>query len=433
MNQRGLFDCKPPQEPTSEEPPGPLTVSELTQQIQFLLESEFYEVWVQGEISNFRRSQAGHCYFTLKDAGAQLGAVLWRNTAQSLSFQPEDGLEVVCRGSLDVYPPRGTYQLIVEEMHPRGLGALELAFRQLFQRLKSQGLFDPRHKKPLPRFPRRVALITSPTGAAVQDVLTSLSRRWPALEVLIVPVAVQGEEAPGQIVQALRVVNRLVPPPDVAILARGGGSLEDLWAFNTEEVVRAIFDSQVPVVSAVGHEIDTTLADLVADVRALTPTDAGGRVVPDRREVLAHLNHLAQRLRRHLLARIQWAQARLDQWLRHPLLRRPEELLYEPRQHLDETAAQLERSMQRLLEDHRTQLAQLAARLEALSPLGVLSRGYSLTLRKQDGTVITHHDQVKPGELILTQLAKGTLTSRVESTQQEGLWDRLPSSPKSDS
>ena len=266
-----------------------LTVTEVTEQIKELLETSFPNVWIEGEISNFSRPRSGHCYLTLKDDEAQLPAVIWRSTASRLRFDLHDGLEVVCLGHLDVYPPRGRYQLIVREIEPKGIGALELAFRQLRDKLAKEGLFEPGYKKPLPAFSRRIAVVTSATGAAIRDFLEVLRRRWRGADVWIVPVRVQGEGAAEEIAAALEDVNRLADRPDCIVVTRGGGSLEDLWAFNEEVVVRAIFASKIPVVSAIGHEIDVTLSDLVADVRALTPSEAAELVAPAADELAARL------------------------------------------------------------------------------------------------------------------------------------------------
>ncbi len=254
--------------PHAESPEKPLSVFQLTSLIKGILEQAFPSVWVVGELSDVARPQSGHVYLTLKDDRAQIRAVIWRNAASRLRFNLEDGLEVICRGDLDVYPPRGSYQLVIRELEPRGEGALQQALRKLQQKLAAEGLFDPAHKKPLPRFPRRIAVVTSPTGAAVRDFVEVLRRRWQGVHVLIVPTRVQGEGAATDIAAAIQTVNRLSPSVDVMVVGRGGGSMEDLWCFNEEAVVRAIFASQVPVVSAVGHEIDVTLSDLVADVRA---------------------------------------------------------------------------------------------------------------------------------------------------------------------
>jgi exodeoxyribonuclease VII large subunit len=290
-----------------------------------------------------------------------------------------------------VYAPRGEYQLTIRKIEPEGVGALELAFRQTVERLRAEGLFDPGHKKPLPRFPRRIVVVTSPTGAAVRDLLQVTGRRWPATEILVAATLVQGPGAAEQIASAVALANR-VSGADLIILARGGGSLEDLWAFNEEVVARAIFASRVPVVSAVGHETDVTIADFVADRRALTPSEAGEICVPDVREVAQHLDRLSDRLARAGRGRIDQARDRL--------------------QRLAERAA---RALRRLLDDRRHRLARLAGRLEALSPLGVLARGYSLTLKEDGTTLVRSAADVAPGELITTRLASGRLVSRVES------------------
>ena len=252
----------------------PLTVSQLTLRIKQTLEAEFASVWVSGELSDVSRPQSGHVYLTLKDENAQVRGVIWRSVASRLAFDLQDGQQVVCRGDIDIYPPRGVYQLIIRQVEPLGVGALQLALRKLHQRLAAEGLFDPGRKRPLPRFPRRIAFVTSPTGAAVRDFLEVLRRRWRGASVLIIPAKVQGEGAAQDLVRGIRLANSLAEPPDVLVVGRGGGSLEDLWCFNEEPVVRAIHASRIPVVSAVGHEIDVTLSDLVADVRALTPSEA---------------------------------------------------------------------------------------------------------------------------------------------------------------
>jgi exodeoxyribonuclease VII large subunit len=392
-----------------------LSVSELTGQIKDLLEGRFPSVWVAGEISNFSRPQSGHCYLTLKDEAAQIRAVMWRNAASRVRFDLDDGLEVICRGHLDVYAPRGSYQLVIDEIEPKGLGALERALRKLREKLSVEGLFDPARKRPLPRFPRRIALVTSPTGAAIRDFLEAMARRWRGIEVLVVPVRVQGDGAAGEIAAAIELVNRLADPVDLMVVGRGGGSLEDLWAFNEEILVRAIFASQVPVVSAVGHEIDVTLADLVADVRALTPTDAAQRVVPSREEVAAYLAHQRQRLAHALLRRSTAARARLDALAGCRAFRKPLERIQLQEQRLDDLAARGLRAIGARLDAAGAQLSQRAGRLESLSPLAVLARGYSVTTRQRDGAVVREADQVAVGDHLRTRLREGQLLSRVES------------------
>ena len=280
-----------------------LTVSELTAAIEDQLEARFGGLWVEGEISNLRVHTSGHVYFTLKDEGAQLRAVLFRSRTRRLRFEPADGLHVLAFGSLDVYPARGEYQLVCEILEPKGLGALQLAFEQLKARLAAEGLFDAARKRPLPALPRRVGLVTSPTGAAVRDFLRVITRRFAGVHVVVYPVRVQGETAAPEIVQALRDLNRL-GGFDVLVLARGGGSLEDLWAFNEEIVARAIAESKIPVISAVGHETDVTIADFVADLRAPTPSAAAELVVREKAQLLAQLVSLRERLQRVVWQRV---------------------------------------------------------------------------------------------------------------------------------
>src|SRR6266852_4724606 len=294
------------------------TVAELTREIKGVLEEGFPEVWVSGQISGYKpQGQSGHVYFRLKDEGAILPAVIWRSTVARLKFEPHDGLEVIAFGRIEVYPPHGKYQLIIQSLQPKGLGALELAFRQLCEKLSKLGYFEPARKKPLPRFPRRVAMVTSPTGAAVRDMLKILPGRWPGLDIWICPVSVQGDGAGTEIASAIQLLNRMHAGGgtaiDVMIVGRGGGSMEDLWAFNEECVARAIFESRIPVVSAVGHEIDVTIADLVADCRAATPTQAATLIVPDRAEFLAGLQGLEIRIRDLLGNRITLTRRRLEE------------------------------------------------------------------------------------------------------------------------
>lgn len=306
--------------------PAQMTVSELTRQIKDLLEANFDQVVCQGEISNLVKARSGHVYFTLKDERAQISAVMWKTRASRLKFDLQDGLEVVVTGPVEVYPPRGSYQLIVEQAMPQGLGPLELAFRQLQEKLAAEGLFAPERKRPLPRYPNRLALVTSPTGAAVRDMLQVLTRRWPLTDVVVVPVPVQGPTAAPKIAEGLKQAAR-IPGVDVILTGRGGGSLEDLWPFNEEIVARAIAASPIPVVSAVGHEIDVSIADLVADRRALTPSEAAEIIVPDRADIQRWLTD--QKFRLENLLRQQSEQARrvLDLLAQRRIFQKPQELL----------------------------------------------------------------------------------------------------------
>ncbi len=404
-------------------PDVPLSVAQLTAQIKQTLAERFPAVWVVGEVTDLARPQSGHLYLTLKDAEAQIRAVIWRGVASRLRFALEDGLQVICGGEVDVYPPRGSYQLVIRQIEPRGVGALQLALRRLQEKLAAEGLFDPRHKRPLPRFPRRLAVITSPTGAAVRDFLEVLRARWQGTDVLVIPTKVQGEGAAADIVRAIALANSLQPPMDLLVVTRGGGSIEDLWCFNEEPVVRAIFASQVPVVSAIGHEIDVTLSDLVADVRALTPTEAAQRVVPASDELAVLLQHSLGRLRAALDARAAAARARLDALADRQVFRQPLERIRDRQRRLDEWQLRALRAAERSLQAAREQVETRSRQLESLSPLAVLARGYSVTQREADGALIGRADRLQLGERIRTRYAVGTTISRVESIAAQELPD----------
>ncbi len=405
-----LPDDSPPQKPAK---PQVLSVWQLTAEIKDLLEVSFGSVWVTGEISNLARPQSGHCYLTLKDDQAQIHCVMWRNMATRVRFDLHDGLEVVCCGRIDIYAPRGTYQLIVESIEPKGIGALELALRQLREKLAREGLFDPRRKRPLPPFVRRIAVVTSPTGAAIQDFLQVLGRRWRGADVIVVPTRVQGEGAAAEIAAAIAAANRLPLAIDCLVVTRGGGSLEDLWAFNEEPVVRAIHASRIPVISAIGHEIDVTLADLVADVRALTPSEAAELVAPATEDLLARFRQTEKRLSSALRWRLAAAKSRLDAVASHRAFRRPLQRIEDLALQLDDLDARANRALRQRLILARSQVEQQAGRLESLSPLGVLSRGYSLTQRASDGRIVRDAAELKPGDEITTRFGKGRTTSRV--------------------
>jgi len=397
------------------EPPETLlTVSQLTAQIKDLLESAYPEVWVQGEASNLSRSGAGHYYLTLKDQEAELRAVMWRSLASRLSFQLRDGLEVVCRGRLEVYEPRGVYQLIIEQIYPKGMGALELALRQLREKLAREGLFDESRKRALPRFVRRIVLITSPTGAAIRDFLEVLRSRWWSGRLWIVPVRVQGEGAAEEIAAAVWLVNRLPEPPQCIVLARGGGSLEDLWAFNEEVLVRAIVASQTPVVTGVGHEIDVTLADLAADVRALTPSHAAMVLAPTPQELLQEIQGYQKRLAACLRHQLSGARARYEAIAASRAFRRPWDRLHSLAQKVDDCEVRVSRAIRVQMDQARQKVQFLSAHLESLSPLAVLGRGYSLTWRLEDRQLVRDAAQLQPGDELLTRFGRGEATSRVE-------------------
>lgn len=395
--------------------PEALSVTQLTRHLKDCVEGNFPLVAVRGEVSSSLQARSGHVYFTLKDEAAQLRAVIWNRVARRLRFEVSDGIEVVAIGPIELYPTRGTYQLVVEELIPDGIGPLELAFRQLHDKLAAAGLFEPARKRPLPRFPRRIALITSPTGAAIRDMLQVITRRWRATDILIVPVPVQGETAAPAIAAALGDVSRM-RNVDAVVVGRGGGSLEDLWAFNEEVVARAIAACPVPVVSAVGHEIDVTIADLVADRRALTPSEAGELLVPDALEMMERLSNAAGRLRRALRDQAAEARRQLELLESRRVFTRPFDHIRHCEERLDEGHRRLEQAIHRRHQLADAEVRRLAGSLNALSPLNVLERGYSVT-QSADGTVVRDTDRLSVGEVVRTRLHRGQVTSRIESIE----------------
>jgi exodeoxyribonuclease VII large subunit len=405
-------------------PPGTIVyrVGELARAVKTLLEEAHASVWVEGEVSNLSRPQSGHLYLTLKDEEAPLRAVVYRGIALRMKFDLRDGLKVIVRGKLTLYAPRGDVQLQVEEIQPKGVGPLELAFRQLKEKLSVRGYFEPRRKRPLPRFPRRVGLVTSGTGSAVRDLLEVLSRRWPLCEVWVCTTRVQGEGAALEIAAAIGLLNRIgvcadKPDPrllDVIILGRGGGSLEDLWAFNEEPVAQAIFTSRIPIVTGIGHEDDLTIADLVADCRALTPSEAAERVVPDQVEILAALEQMQDRLKALLRRQLDTASRRLDDLAGRRCFQEPLERLREAERLVDEYAERFTRAVRQRLETARQVLEGHSARLESLSPLNVLARGYTLTRKEEEREVLRRAADVRPGDVLITRLHTGEVRSRVE-------------------
>jgi exodeoxyribonuclease VII large subunit len=434
-------------------------VRALVSQVRELIEQEYGDIWVEGEISNYRPAPSGHLYFTLKDANAQLPIVLFRRQAMLLRFRPEDGLHVLVRGRVSIYEQRGQMQLVAETMEPLGAGSLQLAFEQLKRRLKAEGLFEADRKRPLPAFPRTVGIVTSPTGAVIRDFLNIVGRRHSGLSVLVFPVSVQGDQAPAEIENAIDELNagNLV---DLIVLARGGGSLEDLAAFNSERVARSIAASRLPVVSAIGHETDFTIADFVADLRTPTPSAAAELITETQHKIAEHLANLVHRLERvarfHLLEARQrlsrLPESRIDAriaQLLHRLAQRLDDLVFrheaaitnqlrqhqrrvadltaavlrhDPRQGLAQARERLQRartrldhSMERTLHASASSVNALGARLHALSPLAVLDRGYALVLDASGG-LVRSAAQLSPGDSLTTRLADGSFTSRVEST-----------------
>lgn len=436
-----------------------LTVSRLTALLRGVLEENFEQLWVQGEVSNISYPSSGHCYFTLKDAGAQLRCVMFRGSVKNLKFRVMDGMALIARGRISVYDQRGEYQLICEYLEPAGIGALQAAFVQLKEKLDGEGLFDGSHKIPLPRFPRKIGVITSPTGAAIHDILNVLKRRFASLEVLLYPVRVQGEGSALEIARAIDDMNRLAEV-DVLIVGRGGGSLEDLWAFNEEVVARSVYRSKIPIISAVGHETDWSICDFVADLRAPTPSVAAEMVIESAEELRSKLDALSHRLRRavenqiasherhleslrralhdprtmlgHLVQRMDDLNGRLELGLHVAVSRRrdrferlqdallhndPNGKITSVRQRLTFLLMRAESLMTQRLENIRQEFGDNAARIEVLSPLKTLARGYTIVTRGNRGEVAVDAATLSVGEQLLLRFHKGQARCRVESRE----------------
>lgn len=447
------------------EPNQVLSIKDLTRYIKGRLENDprLSDVWVRGEISNFTRHSSGHMYFTLKDADSRVKAIMFASHNQRLPFMPKDGTKVLARGNISVYERDGQYQLYVTQMQPDGIGSLYLAYEQLKRKLELEGLFDPRSKKPIPRFPKAVGVITSPTGAAVRDIMITLQRRYPMVPVLLYPVSVQGTHAVPSIVKAIEAMN-VLGEADVLIVGRGGGSLEELWAFNEEAVARAIFASKLPVISAVGHETDFTIADFVADLRAATPTAAAELAVPHYLELKQQIAYETQRLYRGLQQRLQESRERLERAKRSPYLTNPRKQLLEPAERLDRLTEQLRFRMKDKLADARQQKLGLEHKLasfnprdqvlfakrrrmtserqlvmamqtlvkgkraafdarirhmDALSPLKIMQRGYSLVYNEKRTALIKSIKQIQPGDLVKVRLTDGQLDCHVWSMEEK--------------
>ena len=397
------------------------SVSEITNLLQRLIEQQpqFRNVWVQGQISNYSRSGAGHIYFTLKDTHNQISCALFRQEASRLRFLPRDGDEILVQGHVGIYPVRSEYQIKVNKVEPLGVGALQRAFEELKRQLAAEGLFDADHKKPLPKFPKKIGVVTSATGAAFQDICQQLRKRYPLAEVLLHPTLVQGEGAAEGIAAALAKMNQR-EDIEVLIVGRGGGSIEDLWAFNEERVARAIFASTIPIVSAVGHETDVTIADMVADHRAPTPSAAVEHIVPDQEELSAQLDSCTARLRRITTDRLEVHKTRLQELKTRLAPTRRKDTIYQLHQNVDTLDAACRTAIERGLRDSKRGLHTLVQRLNILSPLATLERGYSIS-RKTDGAVLTSAEQVSIGDSIEIQLSHGHLACRVEELRSADL------------
>lgn len=389
------------------------SVSEITRGIRLLLEDSFHKVWIEGEVSNFTMHSSGHCYFSLKDAESVLACVLFKNSAYKLKFKIKDGMSLVCLGRISVYNKRGQYQLYVEEIEPKGIGSLQLAFTQLKERLAKEGLFDSAHKVPIPYLPERIGIVTSPTGAAIRDMLHILERRFPNMHIIIYPSRVQGAGAAEEIKEGIEAFN-LLKNADVIIIGRGGGSLEDIWAFNEEAVARAVYNSDIPVISAVGHEIDYTIADFAADLRAPTPSAAAELVVGKKDDFIQNIEGLKQRLKAALAGSIEMLKKHLDGIMQRYAFKQPRFLIEQYQQRIDEQTRTLSQGLLHFVEMKKEKVSGIAGRLKALSPTAILSRGYSITMAYPEGAVIKDASDIKKGRRLKTRLAKGEIVSRVE-------------------
>ena len=393
-------------------------MTELTAYIRRLFEKDnvLARLRVWGELSNFRQHHSGHCYFTLKDVGASLRCVMFRSRAVGLRFIPKDGMRVRLTGNVSVYERDGNYQLYVDSMAPDGLGDLSAAFAKLREKLMLEGLFEESRKKLIPFMPKAVGVVTSPTGAALRDIVTVAKRRHPGIPLLLAPAQVQGEEAPQQIVRGIELLDRS-GRVDVIVIGRGGGSIEELWAFNDERVVRAVAAAATPIVSAVGHQTDFTLSDFAADLRAATPSQAAELVVPDRLELLRRLSSARRRLNQSLQHRLIERRLRLERCLQSSLFRRPRELLRDRAQLLDQLTERLTNAMHAALNQQQHRLNIASEKLNLLNPWGVLQRGYSV-VRRQDGSVVSSATSVETGESLDVWLHKGKLTVNVTATEK---------------
>jgi len=389
------------------------TISELTHNVKALLEESFAIIWVEGEISNFKLHSSGHMYFSLKDSGSVLSAVLFRNVNKSLKFELQDGMQIVCMGRISVYEKRGQYQINILKVEPKGAGALQLAFEQLKERLKKEGLFDEKHKQKIPFLPQRIGVVTSSTGAAIRDVLHVLNRRFANLEVIINPVKVQGKGAAEEIAQGIDEFNDF-GKIDVLIVGRGGGSLEDLWAFNEEIVARAIYRSKIPVISAVGHEIDYTISDFVADLRVPTPSAAAEQVIAHKQELLDKIENLYSRLNINISGVLQLWQQKLEALRERYAFRRPMDLIEQYQQRVDELTSGLAMKLKHLGEIYRERYNVVVGKLQTLSPLNILGRGYSITSVARDEKIIKDTRSLKVGLKIKTRLGDGSMISKIE-------------------
>jgi len=394
------------------------TVSELTQEIKSILENGFPYLWVEGEISNFKKPSSGHIYFTLKDAYSQIQGIMYRSSAARLPFSIEDGMKVLVFGKITVYERGGQYQIMAQLMEPRGIGALQLAYEQLKQKLYEEGLFDKSRKKPIPLLPDCIGVVTSPTGAAIRDILNVINRRFSNIHLIINPVRVQGEEAPAEIACAVDEFNRL-KCVDVILVTRGGGSIEDLWAFNTEIVARSISRSEIPVISAVGHEIDWTISDFVSDMRVPTPSAAAELVVASKTELRDKIKHLEKSMSSNIYNMVSSLHNQLLRLAKSPVFTEPINQIRQFYQHVDDLEARMINVTRQNLQKKRHSLLLAAEKLHAYSPSSVLLRGFSITTTEDKKTILKSVKDVSEGDLLKTRLYDGTITSKVNNVYRD--------------
>jgi exodeoxyribonuclease VII large subunit len=422
-NESGIeierIEEKEERETEEEETPRIYSVQEVTRYIRQRLDEDevLRDVYIKGELSNRSQPTSGHLYFTLKDEFSELPCVMFREQNRSLKFVPEDGMSVIVRGHISVYEKRGKYQLYVEEIQEEGIGALYRAFEQLKKKLKEEGLFDVVYKKPIPSFPRRIGVITSPTGAAIRDILKITKKRFPHVHILLAPIAVQGEGASAQIVNAIQIMNRYSAERekiDVLIVGRGGGSIEELWAFNEECVAREIFSSAIPVISAVGHETDFTIADFVADKRAATPSEAAEFVVPDTREIEKNLSSLELRMRQNVFKAIEYYRKQLASIEKSVLFRKPTERINQYRQTVDELKRNMVAEITHFVTLQRKNVQALTGKLDALSPLAILERGYSICSKLPEGKIVRSVEEISVGDALKVLFTDGEAISEVK-------------------
>ena len=391
------------------------SVSDLNREIRACIEPRFTMIWVEAEISNLKLHTSGHIYLTLKDEKSQLSAVFFSRYNQGLKFRLKDGLKVLAFGKISVYEPRGSYQLYIEKIQPKGMGELQLAFMQLKEKLQKEGLFDPERKKQIPAFPKTIGVVTSPTGAAIQDILNIVNRRFQGVHLILNPVKVQGEGAAEEIARAIHEFE-LIEGVDVLIVGRGGGSLEDLWAFNEEIVARAIFNSKIPIISAVGHEIDWTIADFVADLRAPTPSAAAELVTQNQADLLRQLKIDAGRIQMAMRSLVEQLNKKIETLSSSYAFRQPRSLIDQLAEKVDEQSRQMQNHLRNIYQHATQRMKEHVGRLHALSPLAVLERGYSIAFDSK-GKVLKRPSQIKVGDEILTRLAVAQISSKVTKVQ----------------